>query len=343
MNTNAKAWLFWIGAAAVLTMLARNPFYALIILSTSLLMMTAFGRQDREGVLPLGRLAMVILLISATYNALFVHVGETVIFTLPAWPLIGGPVTVEAIMEGASNGLTLLTLLVVFVALGAIVPMSELTRLMPAAFRDLGLVLLIAVNYVPETRRHLGRIRDAQAIRGHEVRGLRDWRPLVVPLLVGGLERAMRLSETMVARGFGSASDEASRPGEQLLLVLGLLAAVAGWFIVVWQGGPGWLLLLLGLMAMVAVVVTRGKRVKRTSYRSQPWQLTDVSLVATAVLALLVVVLPWPFVDGSTLSWTPYPILTLPSLDWFVVLALAGLALPVLVAAVDGTREQRSD
>jgi energy-coupling factor transport system permease protein len=249
----------------------------------------------------------------------------------------------EAIAEGAANGLTLLTLMTVFVALGAIVPMSELTRLVPAAFRDLGLVLLIAVNYVPETRRHLGRIRDAQAIRGHEVRGLRDWRPLVVPLLVGGLERAMRLSETMVARGFGSAGDEASRPGEQLLLVVGLIAAVAGWFIVVWRGGSGWLLLLLGLLATVGVVVTRGRRVRRTSYRRQPWGVTDISLLVTASIALAIVILPWPFVNRATLTWTPYPNLTVPALDWLVVLALAGLALPALVNSVTKPTGRASD
>ena len=35
------------------------------------------------------------------------------------------------------------------------------------------------------------RIREAQAVRGHRVQGIRDWLPIVVPLLVSGLERAM--------------------------------------------------------------------------------------------------------------------------------------------------------
>ena len=48
----------------------------------------------------------------------------------------------------------------------------------------------MAITYVPETARHFQRIREAQAIRGHRLRGLRDWRPIVIPLLVGGLERA---------------------------------------------------------------------------------------------------------------------------------------------------------
>jgi energy-coupling factor transport system permease protein len=343
MRTNAKAWVIWMGAAAVITMKARNPLYALIMLSIALLMIATFGRADREAAIPLRKVAIVFLLVSALYNALFVHVGETVLFTLPPWPLIGGPVTLEAIVEGASNGLTLLTLLVIFAALGAIVPMSELTRLMPAAFRDLGLVLLIAVNYVPETRRHLRRIRDAQAIRGHEVRGLRDWRPLVVPLLVGGLERAMRLSETMVARGFGSTSDEASRPAEQLLLVIGLLAAVLGWVMVIWRGSAGWILLLGGLLAMSAVVVARGRRAKRTSYRRQQWRSIDSLLLITAIVALAVVILPWPFVDQSSLTWTPYPVLSLPPLDWFLVLALAGLALPALVAGLGQPRARKGE
>jgi energy-coupling factor transport system permease protein len=221
--------------------------------------------------------------------------------------------------------------------------MSELTRLMPAAFRDLGLVLLIAVNYVPETRRHLRRIQDAQAIRGHELRGLRDWRPLVVPLLVGGLERAMRLSETMVARGFGSTNHEPSRPVEQLVLIGGLLAAVAGWLIVVWRGGAGWLLLLVGVAAIGAVLLGRGRRARRSNYRRQPWRRIDVALTGTAILALAVVAFPWSFVDQGTLAWTPYPRLSLPPLDWLVVLALGGLALPALLVALGEPEEAPDD
>jgi energy-coupling factor transport system permease protein len=343
MKSNARAWVIWIGAVAVATMLARNPLYSLVILSVGLLMMAVFGRRDEENGLPLRRLAVIILVISAVYNALFVHAGESVLFVLPDWPLIGGPVTLEAVAEGLANGLVLLTLLAIFAALGDIVPMSELTRLMPAAFRDLGLVLLIAVNYVPETRRHLRRIQDAQAIRGHELRGLRDWRPLVVPLLVGGLERAMRLSESMVARGFGSTGDEASRPVEQLALIGGLLAAVAGWFVVVWRGGAGWLLLLTGVAAMAAVVLARGRRARRTHYRQEPWRAVDVLLAGTALVTLAVVALPWSFVDRGTLAWTPYPRLALPPLDWLVMLALAGLALPALWAGFSGSEEAPGD
>lgn len=333
MKSNAKAWVIWIGAAAVATMLARNPFYSLVILSVGLLMIAVFGRSGQENALPLGRLAAIILLVSAVYNALFVHAGGSVLFVLPDWPLIGGPVTAEAVVEGLANGLVILTLLAVFAALGKIVPMSQLTRMMPAAFRDLGLVLLIAVNYVPETRRHLRRIQEAQAIRGHELRGLRDWRPLVVPLLVGGLERAMRLSEAMVARGFGSSSDEASHPAEQLALIGGLIAAVTGWFLVVWRGGAGWLLLLAGIAAMAAVVLVRGRRAPRTNYRPQPWRAVDVALVFTALLALAIIALPLPFVNRSTLAWSPYPKLTLPPLHWAVVVALAGMATPALLPA----------
>jgi len=336
MTINARSWLIWVCATAVLTMVARNPLYASLILLVTLLMMATFGRSNRDDGLPLWRLAILFLLIPAIYNALFVHVGQTVIFRLPAWPLVGGPITLEAIVEGASNGLTLFTLLMVFAALSAIVPMSDLTRLMPAAFRDLGVVLLIAVNYVPETRRQLKRIREAQAIRGHELRGLRDWRPLVVPLLVGGLERAMRLSETMVARGYGSTADVESHPLEQLLMVFGLLAAVAGWFLVLWQGAVGWVLLMIGGSALLSLLWIRGRRAKRTTLRPQSWRTLDSWLLFSALLALVIILLPWTFVNHLTLNYVPYPSLSLPPFDWLIVLALIGLALPAAYAAMRG-------
>ena len=74
----------------------------------------------------------------------------------------------------------------------------------PRAFYDLGVVVLIALTYVPQTMQQWQRIREAQAIRGHRWRGVRDWQPLVIPLFIGGLERAMALAEAMVARGYGA-------------------------------------------------------------------------------------------------------------------------------------------
>ncbi|MCI0577775.1 MAG: energy-coupling factor transporter transmembrane protein EcfT [Chloroflexi bacterium] len=328
---NPRAWLVWVLAAALLVMVARNPLYTVILLLVSQVALAtrAAGPGGRKW--PFWSLGLFIVLVSAVYNSLFVHVGQTVLLRLPAGlPLLGGPVTLEAMVAGAANGLVLLALLSVFTALNALVPAGELVRLMPAALHDLGLVILIALTYVPETGRHLQRIREAQAIRGHRLRGLRDWRPVVIPLLVGGLERSLQLAEAMVARGYGATAGAQHSLAIRLVSFLGLLAAFTGWLLAYWLGWPGWLLLAAGAGVLAGLLWVAGRRSPRSQYRPLPWRPRDSLLVAVALLPLLVALLPWPFVAQGTLAYSPYPRVHMPAFDPFIGLALAALVLPAL-------------
>jgi energy-coupling factor transport system permease protein len=329
MKSNALAWLIWTIAAAVLVMVLENPWYTLIILLVSRLMVLAFGRDDGFH-FPIWRAGVIILIFSALYQAAFVHVGDTVLLRLPTWALVGGPITLEAIVDGLGNGLTLLALLSLFLALGAIVPVSDLLRLTPAALHDAGVVVLIAVTYIPETREHFSRIREAQAIRGHKIKGLRDWRPVFVPLLVGGLERAMRLAETMVARGYGASAGVDSSHAERLGLGAALLLATGGWLLAWLIGGASWFLVFFGMGIIVAILWRRGKRNARTRYRSAPWTLTSTLLVTTAALSLVVFLVPLPVLNRGSLAYTPYPALAMPEFDWLFGLILLLLALPAI-------------
>jgi len=342
MTFDARAWMVWIAVAAVIVIVARNPLYALTMLAVTIIVTAAFRRTsgDQQGV-SLLRIGALILIFSALYNALFVHVGETVILTLPDWPLIGGRITLEAMVEGASNGLTLLALLAVFMALNAIVPAGDLVRLVPVALHDLGLIVLIAITYIPETRRHLKRIREAQAIRGHELHGFRDWRPLVIPLLIGGLERAMRLAETMVSRGYGATQNNQSSTIERLALISGLCIALTGWILVVWQGYVGWLVLMAGLSILSWLLWRRGRQKKRTSYNPNSWGKKDWLILVAAIIALVVVFVLNNYVYQTTLSYSPYPQLRLPPFDWRIGLAMAMMVLPVVNIFLNPSEGQR--
>ncbi|MCZ7668356.1 MAG: energy-coupling factor transporter transmembrane protein EcfT [Chloroflexi bacterium] len=154
----------------------------------------------------------------------------------------------------------LFTLLLVFIAFNNIVPGSDLVHLTPRAFHDLGLVVLIALTYVPETSRHWQKIKDAQAIRGHQIRGWRDWRPILIPLLVGGMERAMALAEAMVSRGYGATTQTSQPLLAQGLLLLGLGAAFAGWLLSFWFGWPGWVLMGSGVMVLLLLIWAPGRK-----------------------------------------------------------------------------------
>lgn len=237
VNLDARAWILWLAAAVIITMLAGSPFYTLLILLAARVVGVVCGQNEAGLSLPLARIGVIILTVTAVFNALMVHIGQTVLFRLPpGWLWIGGPITMEAVVYGLGNGLILLALLVIFTTLNNVLSTAELVRLTPPALRDLGVVLLIALTYLPETTRQLRRIREAQAIRGHQIRGWRDWRPVLIPLLIGGLERAMGVAEAMVSRGYGATADAHQPLAHQLALVIGLLAAFAGWVLSFWLG-----------------------------------------------------------------------------------------------------------
>jgi len=331
VKVDARAWVAWLAAAMALTMIARNPLYSLILLLVGQVVGEVWGRPNAGVPLPLWRIGPIILLFAIVYNALSVHIGETVLLRLPAgWPLIGGPITLEAAVYGLANGLVLFTLLALFAAFNAIVTTAELVRLTPRAFRDLGIVVLIAMTYLPETGRHFQRVRQAQAIRGHRLRGVADWRPLLIPLLVGGLERAMSLAEAMVARGYGAMADSPQSLGTRAGLAAGLALALAGWVWSFWSGWPGWLLLGVGVALVTGMVWRLGRQSSPpTRYRPQPWTRWEWLTLAAALAPLPLILLPWA--DRATLTYSPYPALSLPGFDPIIGLALSALALPAFL------------
>lgn len=334
---DARAWLAWLLAGGLLAISAGNPLYLLLSLIVSRLVQYACAPMaSSEWRLPFWRIAWLILLFSTFFNFLTAHFGETVLYTLPAgWPLIGGPLTLEAAVYGFINGLRLVTMLSFFLAFNTIVPVSDLAGLTPRALHELGLVMLIAITYIPETLRQFRRIRDAQAIRGHQLTGLRAWRPVIIPLLIAGLERALNLAETMVARGYGS-TDHVGMPRRvRATLLAGLLLILGGGLRLAWRGVDGWLLLLAGMLVVVWAYRSLSRHTTRTRYRPRRWTTGDTLVVLGALLSLLPL-LPLPGLELVELAYTPYPRLNPPPFALLAGLALLGLSAPAVLVVFGG-------
>ena len=335
---DARVWLLWALTALVVASSTRNPLYiVLLLLIVALVGITcAVGRVANPLYMPL-RFAAVAIPLAALFNGLTAHLGDTVLLRLPDWlPLLGGPVTLEALVFGAINGLTLTVIFGAFAVFNQVTPVRDLVRLTPRAFHEAGVVLSIALTFIPQTTRSLTRIREAQAVRGHRVRNLRDWLPIVVPLLVSGLERSMGLAEAMVARGYGAVSDRANPLRTQGLLALGLFALLGGWL--AWLFRPSWRGVALGTMVVGAALIAgvlwlAGRAVTRTAYRTHRWTVHDTLVGLGCGLTLAAILLPLPWVDRATLYYTPYPRLTLPLFDSLIGLGLLGLLVPATVAS----------
>ncbi|MEZ4771426.1 MAG: energy-coupling factor transporter transmembrane component T [Caldilineales bacterium] len=333
------AWVGWLLVAVAALLSTRNPVYLAVILlciAATLRTGRALAFSPRFP-LSLWRFGLLVVTLSAAFNGLMAHFGATVLFTLPAGlPLIGGAVTLEAVVYGALNGLVLTGMFAAFLALYQATPTYALIRLIPRALYPVGVVVSVAVAYVPTTLDQFGQIREAQRLRGHQVRGVRDWLPLAMPLLVTGLERAMQLAEAMTARGFGNlAETQPARHVARGLVVFGLIVLAGGvGGSLLGAGALSTALIAAGGLAVVAALWLQGRGVRRTSFRPQPWTRRDWAVVAGALLVAALYLLPLPGVDHTSLAYSPYPRLSTPGVSWPIAIGTLGLAVPALVLAV---------
>ena len=332
------AWLGWLAAVLAALSATRNPLHLALVLLCVAVVQAAARPAENRALMPIAplRLALVLAGVAALLNALSVRAGSTVLFRLPAWlPLVGGAVTLEALVFGALNGLTLAGLLVAFLVAQQALPTSALIGLIPRAFYPLAVVASIAITFVPATVRQARQIRDAQAIRGHRVQNVRDWLPLLMPLLIGGLERAFALAEAMVARGFAHAGQPGHAIRARAAIVGGLAALLAGWMLVLaWgQFALGRALMLAGALLLLGTLWWLGRRSPRTRYRQSRWLGADVSVLIAAAVALAAFTLPLPGIDHAALLYYPYPQLQLPPFDPALGFATLGLAWPAAALA----------
>jgi energy-coupling factor transport system permease protein len=342
------AWVAWVGGTLVVLSVTRNPFYLALALVCIAVVARVLRAETWTGQAPGAplRFGMVVIPLSAVFNALTVHVGRNELLRLPNWfPLLGGPITLEALMYGTLNGVVLTGIFAAFTVLNRALPVRSLVRLIPRAFHQVAVVISIALTYVPTTLRQFQQIREAQAIRGHRTRGLRDWVPLFMPLLIGGLERALQLAEAMTARGFASSGEKSHDALTRLVIAQGLFALLIGWLLrLVWnQRVLGLILMIAGLALVLAALWVVGHRVPHTDYRPELWAGRDWIVVLGAALAAAPFLQPVPGLNRGTIFYYPYPALTLPGFDPIIGAALLGLLAPVLVlweksAAIDQPR-----
>jgi energy-coupling factor transport system permease protein len=335
------SWVGWLVAAAIPAFIMRNPLYLVLILGSAWLVYATLGRST-----PIGtswgsfvKIGIFLFALTVPFNALSIHIGQIVLLRLPeSWPIVGGPLTLEAVIAGAVSGLALLTILVVFAAFNAVVDHYQLLRATPAFLFQAGVVISIAISFVPQMVLSAQEIRQAQRIRGHRFRGLRDLLPLVMPLLANSLERSIQLAETMEARGFSQAVHPLSHRQEtmsqvgllvsllELLLGLSLLAFAPGWQ--AW----GWVLSGLGAAGMLAIFGFQGRQVRRSRYRRPRWHARDTAITAASAVVVAAVAVA-RLAAPETLYYSPYPPNSLlPPFEPWVGAVLLLLAIPAIVA-----------
>lgn len=341
-------WMLWLFAALLPAMLTRNPLYLATLLLAVAVAYNTIGRlspmASSWGVFL--KAGLVLATLSVLFNLLTVHYGDTVMFTLPRLTLhlgrlaildLGGQTTLESLAYGLTSGLSLVAILLIFATFNVLVDHHRLLRRTPAFLYQTGMITSIAVAFVPQMVSSLQEIREAQAIRGHRFRGIRNLLPLFVPLLTTGLERAIQLAESMEARGFGSVSTSRSKGRQTLQRVLiatalfGLLAAAFARSY--YSSVPlASVLLALGSAALlVGTLMAIGRGVKRSRYHRELWRRRD-TLVSIACFTSCAITAGFWLRNPNALFFYPYPRFSLPDFNAVIGLALLAVVTPVLAA-----------
>jgi energy-coupling factor transport system permease protein len=359
-----RAWVLWLLAAFTPAVVTKNPWYLLLTLAAvgaAYARLSRLGGGTSAGWGPLLRLGLVLALFATLFPPLFVKAGATPWLTLPelsfTLPLptepppvvrIGGPVSLESVVYGLATGLALMAILVTFAAFSAGADAYRILRSIPRFLHRSGVVLSIAVTFVPQMILAQREIREAQALRGHRFRGLKDLTPLFVTLLAEALDRSITLAESLEARGFGGTTGDGPPGRGASLAGRGAIAAslvllLGGAFLSGWAPGhPGGdAALFLGAAGLLASLWALGRRVRRSRWRRAPWRRRDSAVAAAAAVSLALVAERWITGSGH-LVYEPYPRLGAPGFDPWVALALILLAAPAVALGRGGGEPRES-
>ena len=324
-----RAWLCWAGAAMLVPLMGRNPFALLSVLLAVITVREALPSEVRSGWGWVIKLGIVFSAISVMFNMLTVRVGNLVIGHVPDWvPLLSGDLTLNSVVYGLMSGLAILSLVLIGVTLSAVLDWSAMLRLMPQSLMGAGVAGSVAFSFFPHMVATYREVVDAQAIRGQELKGPRDYLNLGPLLLSGGIERAVTMSELLESRGFGGVPAGRKSPFARLAPAAGLaLICVAVYLFAVGET----LVALVGAVAagaLLAVALRAGRRtaMRRTRYRDLQWQRTDTIVIGGAIFAAMTVL-----VGGvDAFRYDPYPTLTWPIASLPLTIGMLGLLGPVV-------------
>ena len=287
------AWWLWAAGLAICAMRTNNPFLLALIGVVACVVVSARRSSApwSRSIAFFLRLGVLVIVIRVVIEILFGQRGVPghVLFTLPHVPLpswamavsIGGPVTVESILDAFVEGLQIAVILLCFGAANSLASPYRLLRSLPAVLYETGVAVTVALSFTPELVQSIGIVRQARRQRGIPTRGLRGMRGVAVPVLESALDRSLQLATSMDARGYGRriSVGKASRRLASGATVGGLLLMAVGLYGVIDSGslfGLGLPVLAVAAVLCGVGLALGGRRTARSRYRPDPWRTAGV-------------------------------------------------------------------
>ena len=219
------AWFVWAVSAGTVVMTTTNPFYLLPVLGAAWLVHSAHRRTGPH----------------ARAFRFFLTFGLLTIITRTGLVLFER-VTAESTAAAFLEGLRLAVLLVVFGTFNSVSDPFRIIRLAPRRFHEAALAAALALSLTPRTIDAVGRVREAQKLRGMQMGKWRSWPALAIPVLASGMEEAVTLAESMDSRGHGRGTRSRYRPesfGRRALVIAGASVVAALFFLLAVLRGSG--------------------------------------------------------------------------------------------------------
>ncbi|MFN2614699.1 MAG: energy-coupling factor transporter transmembrane component T [Actinomycetota bacterium] len=348
MTFHPKSWLVWTASAVTVVTLLGDPVSTVVAAAALSVVGVSFiarGTDARAARLLL-KVGLIFLVVRVVLFAITGHTGATTLFTAPRiaspWWLgsfsVGGRVTAEVVAQSAEEGAKVAALLVCAGVFLSIVPSDRVLRLLPRFLFEAGLVVAIALAFIPSLIRRAAEVRDAQRLRGSRARGARALRPLVVPVVADALERSISLAASMECRGYGRARGLVGRRA-QVVLLLGLVSLSAGGAFVLFGRPAGAPFAIAGLLGIVGALRAMGGSVTRTRLRDDRLDAWDLAFLLSSALSAAFAIVARALPEAQ---WYPYPVLRAPVIDPRLVAIAASIAMPSLLASLRSLRLARA-
>jgi energy-coupling factor transport system permease protein len=263
------AW--WLWALGMATAVSRTTNPLLLLLTLAVLGLVVSQRRTDA---PWARAFKYYLAMAGMVVVL--RVLFRAVFAWYAGIELGGPVSLEALLSSAVDGLRLGTLLCCLGAANALANPKRALRVLPGALYELGVAVVVSISVAPQLVESVQRVRRSRRLRAGRSTGFRVLRSIVIPVLEDALERSLRLAAAMDSRGYGRVgrATTVTRRITAGLMLTGMLGLCAGAYGLLDGTAPRMLGLpafAIGAAFCCAGIALGGRRVHRTAYRPDPW------------------------------------------------------------------------
>lgn len=303
------AWWIWAVGLVIAVNRTTNPL--LLILTLAVL---GFVVASRRTDAPWARafkyylmMALFIIVLRVVFQSVFASAterGDHILFSLPhiwtprwyAGIRIGGPVSLEATLSAAVDGLRLGTMICCIGAANALANPKRALRVLPGALYELGMAVIVSISLAPQLIESVQRVARARRLRAGRSNGWRALRTIAIPVLADALERSVLLAAAMDSRGYGrtGSATRATRRLTAALMLAGMAGLCVGCYGLLAGSGPRLLAtpaIVAGAVLCSAGLALGARRVHRTHYRPDPWRAPEwivagCGLISAATLYL---------------------------------------------------------